>query len=102
MAAPAQGGRTHPAPRGAGGTTSLRAPPGIPVGRSTARALAAAARPPGTWLARVLVREVPCSGKMDGQYLLHAMEGRGRGLCVVACPKGECHLAQGNYRAETR
>jgi F420-non-reducing hydrogenase iron-sulfur subunit len=52
--------------------------------------------------ARVLVREVPCSGKMDGQYLLHAIEGGSRGLCVVACPKGECHLAQGNYRAEIR
>ena len=52
--------------------------------------------------ARVLVREVPCSGKMDGQYLLHGLEGGGRGLCVVACPKGECHLAQGNYRAEIR
>ena len=24
--------------------------------------------------ARVLVREVPCSGKMDAQYLLHAIE----------------------------
>jgi F420-non-reducing hydrogenase iron-sulfur subunit len=52
--------------------------------------------------AHVLVREVPCSGKMDGQYLLHGLEGGGRGLCVVACPKGECHLAQGNYRAEIR
>jgi coenzyme F420-reducing hydrogenase delta subunit len=52
--------------------------------------------------ARVLVREVPCSGKMDGQYLLHALEGGSRGLCVVACPRGECHLAQGNYRAEVR
>ncbi|MHB1034406.1 MAG: hydrogenase iron-sulfur subunit [Pirellulales bacterium] len=52
--------------------------------------------------ARVLVREVPCSGKIDGQYLFHALEGGGRGLCVVACPKGECHLAQGNYRAEMR
>ncbi|MCY2993213.1 MAG: hydrogenase iron-sulfur subunit [Planctomycetota bacterium] len=52
--------------------------------------------------ARVLVREVPCSGKMDGQYLLHALEGGARGICVVACPKGECHLAQGNYRAEVR
>ena len=27
--------------------------------------------------AHVLVREVPCSGKMDGQYLLHALEGGG-------------------------
>lgn len=52
--------------------------------------------------ARVLVREVPCSGKMDGQYLLHAIEGGSVGLCVVACPKGDCHLAQGNYRAEIR
>jgi F420-non-reducing hydrogenase iron-sulfur subunit len=52
--------------------------------------------------ARVVVREVPCSGKMDGQYLLHALEGGGWGLCVVACPKGECHLTQGNYRAEIR
>ncbi|MHB1011426.1 MAG: hydrogenase iron-sulfur subunit [Desulfobacteria bacterium] len=52
--------------------------------------------------ARILVREVPCSGKMDGQYLLHALDGGARGLCVVACPKGECHLSQGNYRAEIR
>ena len=52
--------------------------------------------------ARILVREVPCSGKMDAQYLLHALEGGSRGCCVVACPKGECHLAQGNYRAEIR
>jgi len=39
---------------------------------------------------------------MDAQYLLHAFEGGERGSCVVACPKGECHLAQGNYRAEIR
>jgi coenzyme F420-reducing hydrogenase delta subunit len=66
--------------------------------------------PPGVHLprqwrqdgARVLVREVPCSGKIDGLYLLHALEGGARGLCVVACPKGECHLAQGNYRATVR
>jgi coenzyme F420-reducing hydrogenase delta subunit len=51
---------------------------------------------------RVAVREVPCSGKVDGQYLLHAFEGKARGLCVVACPVGECQLAEGNYRAEVR
>jgi F420-non-reducing hydrogenase iron-sulfur subunit len=67
--------------------------------------IAGGARLPRQWRqdgAYVLVREVPCSGKMDGQYLLHAFEGGSRGLCVVACPKGECHLAQGNYRAEVR
>ena len=52
--------------------------------------------------ARVAVHAVPCSGKMDGQYLFHALEGGARGLCIVACPKGECHLGQGNYRAEIR
>jgi F420-non-reducing hydrogenase iron-sulfur subunit len=52
--------------------------------------------------AHVMVHEVPCSGKMDAQYLMHAIEGGVRGLCVVACPKGECHLAQGNLRAEVR
>ena len=52
--------------------------------------------------ARILVREVPCSGKMDAQYLLHGLEGGTRGCCVVACPLGKCHLAQGNYRAEVR
>ena len=67
--------------------------------------IAQGARLPRQWRqdgAQVMVREVPCSGKMDGQYLLHAFEGGSRGLCVVACPKGECHLAQGNYRAEVR
>jgi coenzyme F420-reducing hydrogenase delta subunit len=52
--------------------------------------------------AHVSVHEIPCSGKVDTQYLMHALEGGGRGLCVVACPKGECHLAQGNYRVEIR
>ena len=51
--------------------------------------------------AKVLVREVPCSGKIDGQYLFHALEAGGRGICV-ACPVGECHLTQGNYRADIR
>jgi len=52
--------------------------------------------------ARIVMHSVPCSGKMDGQYLLHALEGGARGLCIVGCPKGECHLSQGNYRAEIR
>lgn len=52
--------------------------------------------------AHVLVREVPCSGKIDTQYLLSTMEGGGRGVCVATCAKGECRLSQGNYRAEVR
>jgi len=48
------------------------------------------------------VHEIPCSGKVDTQYLMRALEGGGLGICIVACPKGDCHLAQGNYRAEIR
>ena len=50
----------------------------------------------------IAVREVPCSGKMDSQYLLNLLEGGGTGICVVTCPKGACRLGQGNYRAEVR
>jgi coenzyme F420-reducing hydrogenase delta subunit len=50
----------------------------------------------------IQVHEVPCSGKTDAQYLFHAFEGGAHGVCVVACPRGECRLAQGNYRAEVR
>ncbi len=51
---------------------------------------------------RVLVREVPCSGKTDIQSLFHALENGCQGVCVVTCPKAACHLSQGNYRAEIR
>lgn len=48
------------------------------------------------------VTELPCSGKTDAQYMLHAIEGGARGLLVVACAHGRCRLSQGNYRAEIR
>jgi coenzyme F420-reducing hydrogenase delta subunit len=69
------------------------------------RCIPASAALPRQWRQdglRVAVHQVPCSGKIDGQYLFHALEGGIRGLCVVTCPKGECHLNQGNYRAELR
>ncbi|HPO12833.1 MAG TPA: hydrogenase iron-sulfur subunit [Candidatus Hydrogenedentes bacterium] len=50
----------------------------------------------------VQVTELPCSGKTDTQYLLHAIEGGAQGVLVVTCAKGECRLSQGNYRAEIR
>jgi coenzyme F420-reducing hydrogenase delta subunit len=51
---------------------------------------------------RVQVTVLPCSGKTDAQYLFHAIEAGAQGVLVVTCPKGECHLSQGNYRAEIR
>jgi coenzyme F420-reducing hydrogenase delta subunit len=50
----------------------------------------------------VQVKELPCTGKISIQYVFHAFEGGCRGVCVVACPPGDCRLSQGNYRAEMR
>lgn len=52
--------------------------------------------------AHVLVRQIPCSGKIDAQYLFHALEAGCHGLCVVACSRGKCRLGEGNYRADVR
>lgn len=51
---------------------------------------------------RVMVREIPCGGKVDAQYLMDAFEGGLSGVCVVVCPEGECQLVEGNYRARVR
>lgn len=50
----------------------------------------------------VVLRELPCSGKIDPQYMLHALQSGAQGICVVTCPLGECRLTQGNYRAQVR
>jgi coenzyme F420-reducing hydrogenase delta subunit len=50
----------------------------------------------------VRVVELPCTGKINTQYLFHALEGGSAGLCVITCPQGECTLFEGNYRAEMR
>jgi heterodisulfide reductase subunit A len=50
----------------------------------------------------VRLQELPCTGKVTTQYIFHALEGGGRGVCVVTCPLGECTLTQGNYRAKIR
>ena len=50
----------------------------------------------------ISVKQLPCSGKTDIQYLFRVFENGGSGVCVVTCPEGKCRLAQGNYRAEVR
>jgi coenzyme F420-reducing hydrogenase delta subunit len=50
----------------------------------------------------VRIKEIPCSGKIDAQYMLHALEGGVKGICIVTCPLGKCTLSQGNYRSEIR
>jgi heterodisulfide reductase subunit A len=63
------------------------------------------ARLPRQWQSdnlHVRVVSLPCTGKIGTQYLFHALEGGSPGLCVITCPKGECTLFEGNYRAEMR
>jgi coenzyme F420-reducing hydrogenase delta subunit len=50
----------------------------------------------------VRIKEIPCSGKTDAQYILHALESGVAGVCIVTCAQGKCTLAQGNYRAVIR
>jgi coenzyme F420-reducing hydrogenase delta subunit len=57
---------------------------------------------PGRNDIHVEVKILPCSGKISVQYLFHAIEGGKKGICLIACPQGECTLFQGNYRAHIR
>ncbi len=50
----------------------------------------------------IRIKRIPCSGKIDAQYMLHAFESGFRGICVITCPEGKCKLSQGNYRAQIR
>jgi F420-non-reducing hydrogenase iron-sulfur subunit len=50
----------------------------------------------------IRVKEIPCSGKIEIPYIMHALESGMQGVCVLTCPQGECTLSQGNYRAAMR
>ena len=60
---------------------------------------------PRQWLhgdLTVRLKAFPCSGKVDTQYMMHALERGVRGICLLTCPEGGCHLAEGNLRASLR
>ena len=52
--------------------------------------------------ANVKLVKLPCTGKLDVQYLLDAFEQGADGVYVVACPLGNCHHVHGNERAVKR
>lgn len=45
---------------------------------------------------------LPCSGKVDIQYLIKAIETGADGVLLVTCKFGECRHLQGNLRAHKR
>ena len=46
--------------------------------------------------------KLPCTGKLDVQYILDAFEQGADGVYVVACPLGNCHHVKGNERGQAR
>jgi coenzyme F420-reducing hydrogenase delta subunit len=55
-------------------------------------------RYPGT----VRVLRLPCTGKLEVNYLLAAFERGVDGVMVAGCLEGGCHFLEGNLRARRR
>lgn len=52
--------------------------------------------------AAIRIIRVPCSGRVDPQWALLALERGADGVLVVGCPKGACHFKSGNVQALKR
>ncbi|MEE8451253.1 MAG: hydrogenase iron-sulfur subunit [Thermoguttaceae bacterium] len=52
--------------------------------------------------ANVRVLRLPCTGKIEVNYLLAAFERGVDGVIVAGCLEGGCHFVEGNLRARKR
>jgi coenzyme F420-reducing hydrogenase delta subunit len=52
--------------------------------------------------AGVRILRVPCTGKVDGLHLMHALQKGADGVLVAGCLVGDCHFKSGNLRAAAR
>ncbi len=50
----------------------------------------------------VRVLRLPCTGKLDIQYIMNAFESGVDGVIVAGCLEGGCHFQEGNLRAKNR
>ena len=50
----------------------------------------------------IRVVRVPCTGKVDVLYILHALEKGADGAYLVGCLEGGCHYNNGNLKARKR
>lgn len=50
----------------------------------------------------VRVLRMPCTGKVEVDYILAAFERGVDGVFVAGCPEGDCHYREGNLRARRR
>jgi len=45
---------------------------------------------------------VMCSGRVEPEFILKAFEAGADGVLVLGCHPGDCHYAEGNYKAIRR
>ena len=45
---------------------------------------------------------LPCSGKLDLQYIIKSVETGADGVIILTCPIGSCRYLEGNLRAKKR
>jgi coenzyme F420-reducing hydrogenase delta subunit len=45
---------------------------------------------------------LPCSGRIEAQHLLKAIEAGAEKVYLVTCPEGACRYCEGNVRAKKR
>lgn len=55
-----------------------------------------------TYPANVKIIRLPCTGKVDIEYILKAFEQGADGVYVIGCPINNCHHEWGNVRATKR
>ena len=55
-----------------------------------------------TYPANVKIIRLPCTGKVDVEYIMKAFEQGADGVYVIACAIGNCHHEVGNVRATKR
>jgi len=48
-----------------------------------------------------LVR-VMCSGRIDAQFIVEALQGGADGVMILGCHPGDCHYKEGNYSTMRR
>ncbi len=52
--------------------------------------------------ANIRLLRVPCSGRVNPQYVLEALQKGCDGVLVCGCHPGDCHYSTGNYYAKRR
>lgn len=50
----------------------------------------------------IRVIKVPCTGRVDVNHILKALECGADGVYVAGCLEGTCHFVSGNFKAKTR